>query len=98
VISADADGTASAGAFSGVWTAGETVGFAISASAFTAVLALTGYISSTADMSVTQPDSAVAGIVIAFSIIPAVLTVLSLVSLSRYRLTKHDIDVVTPAG
>ncbi|WP_433675406.1 MFS transporter [Microbacterium gorillae] len=93
-----ADGTASAGAFSGVWTAGETVGFAISASAFTAVLALTGYISSTADMSVTQPDSAVAGIVIAFSVIPAVLTLLSLVSLSRYRLTKHDIDAATPAA
>lgn len=98
VISADADGTASAGAFSGVWTAGETVGFAISASAFTAVLALTGYISSTADVSVTQPESAVAGIVIAFSVIPAVLTLLSLVSLSRYRLTKHDIDAVTPTA
>ncbi|WP_040168160.1 MFS transporter [Microbacterium gorillae] len=81
-----------AGAFSGVWTAGETVGFALSASALTLVLAVTGYVSSTAGGESVQPAAAIDGIVVTFSIVPAVLTVLSLVTLARYRLTRADTD------
>ncbi|MDY0907930.1 MFS transporter [Microbacterium sp. CFBP9034] len=81
-----------AGSFSGVWTAGETVGFALGASVLTIILAATGYVSSTAGQVVQQPDAAVTGIVLSFSIVPAALIVLSLVSLARYPLRRSDIE------
>ncbi|GAA3201666.1 MFS transporter [Microbacterium terregens] len=94
VISHDeiAHGPGRAGAFSGVWTAGETIGFALGATALTVILALTGYVSSTAGQMVTQPDAATAGIVISFSIVPAALIGLSLLTLARYRLRRADIE------
>ena len=42
----------------------------------------------------TQPASAVAGIVLSFSIIPAAIIAASLVPLGRYRLRKGDVDGV----
>lgn len=94
VISYDArlHGPGRAGAFGGVWTAGETTGFALGATALAIVLTATGYIESTAGMNVVQPDAAVSGIVLSFSIIPAVLVLLSLVPLARYRLRRGDIE------
>jgi Na+/melibiose symporter-like transporter len=94
VISHDevTSGPGHAGAFSGVWTAGETIGFALGATALTIVLAVTGYVSSTATQFVTQPDAAVAGIVISFSVVPAGLIGLSLLTLARYRLRRSDIE------
>jgi Na+/melibiose symporter-like transporter len=86
-------GPGRAGAFSGVWTAGETVGFALGAAVLSLTLAVTGYVSSTAAVTVVQPDAAVTGIVVAFSALPAALIALSLVSLRRYRLRRSDIDV-----
>lgn len=79
------------GVFSGVWTAGETTGMALGATVLSIVLALTGYIETTAGVEVVQPDAAVTGIAVAFSLIPAVLMLLSLVTLARYRLREHDI-------
>ncbi|WP_082561723.1 MFS transporter [Microbacterium sp. Root61] len=85
-------GPGHAGAFSGIWTAGETIGFALGATVLSILLAVTGYVSSTAGQTVTQPDAAVTGIVISFSIVPAALIVVSLTSLARYRLRRADID------
>jgi Na+/melibiose symporter-like transporter len=59
------------------------------------VLAATGYVERTAGQSVTQPDEAISGIVVSFSIVPAALVALSLVSLARYRLRREDIE---PSG
>ena len=96
VISYDerAHGPGRAGAFSGVWTAGETIGFALGATTLTIILAATGYVSSTGSEVVTQPDAAVAGIVISFSVVPAALIVASLLTLARYRLRRSDIEDV----
>jgi glycoside/pentoside/hexuronide:cation symporter, GPH family len=101
VISHDAarhrDGQA--GVFSGMWTAGETTGMALGATVLTVVLAATGYAQSTAGAAVTQSPEAVVGIVLSFSVVPALLMGLSLIALLRYRLRKADIDVaaeVTP--
>ncbi|GAA2900402.1 MFS transporter [Microbacterium esteraromaticum] len=80
-----------AGVFSGVWTAGETTGMALGATVLSIVLAVTGYIETTAEVETVQPDAAVAGIAVAFSLLPAVLMLLSLVVLARYRLREHDI-------
>lgn len=79
------------GIFGGVWTAGETTGMALGATVLSIVLAVTGYIESTAGVEVAQPAAAVTGIAIAFSLLPAVLMLLSLVTLARYRLREHDI-------
>ncbi len=88
-------GPGRAGAFSGLWTAGETIGFALGATTLAIILAMTGYVSSTADQVVTQPDAAVAGIVVSFSLAPAILIALSLLTLGRYRLRRADIDAGT---
>ncbi|MDL5352841.1 MFS transporter [Microbacterium sp. zg-YB36] len=100
VIAHDASrhGPGRAGAFGGVWTAGETAGFALGATTLSIVLAVTGYVERTAGQSVTQPDAAVDGIVLSFSVIPAALVALSLVTLTRYRLRRSDIESAgTPA-
>jgi len=85
-------GRGRAGTFTGVWTAGETVGFALGATAVSLTLAATGYVSTVAGATATQPDAAIAGIVLSFSILPALLMLASLLTLRRYRLRRHDID------
>jgi Na+/melibiose symporter-like transporter len=85
-------GPGQAGTFTGIWTAGETIGFALGATAVALVLASTGYVSSVAGADSVQPHAAVAGIVLSFSILPAVLMALSLIPLSRYGLRRRDID------
>ena len=100
VISHDAatSGHDHAGVFGGVWTAGETTGMALGAGLLAGVLAVTGYVQSVANSNVTQPASAVTGIAVAFSLVPAALVALSLFFLSRYRLRRDDIDQHTTNG
>ncbi|MFB9775710.1 MFS transporter [Brevibacterium otitidis] len=81
-----------AGAFGGVWTAGETAGMALGSTLLTLVLAAAGYVSSTAEATAMQPPAALTGIACSFSVIPALLMVLSLVTLSRYRLTQAEVE------
>jgi len=94
VIAHDAarHGPGRAGAFGGVWTAGETTGFALGATALAVVLASTGYIERTAGITVSQPDTATAGIVLSFSVVPAALVAASLATLAGYRLRRDDIE------
>ena len=100
VISHDAQrrGTGAAGTFGGVWTAGETTGLALGATVLTIVLAASGYLESLAGQVVVQPDSAIAGIILSFSIVPAVIIAASLVAFARYPLRRADIDVAVPTG
>ncbi|KKI19481.1 MFS transporter [Leucobacter sp. Ag1] len=92
VISHDrAGGADRAGIFGGVWTAGETTGMALGSTVLTVVLALTGYVESTAGVRVEQPGSAISGIALSFSFLPALLMLASLAVLARYRLREHDI-------
>lgn len=94
VISHDerTSGPGQAGTFTGIWTAGETVGFALGATAVSLTLAMTGYVSTVAGATVEQPAAAVTGIVLSFSILPAVLMAASLLTLRHYRLRRDDID------
>ena len=96
VISHDerTSGPGQAGTFTGIWTAGETVGFALGATAVSLTLAMTGYISTVAGAVVAQPEAAITGIVLSFSILPAVLMAASLLTLRHYRLRREDIDAV----
>ncbi len=94
VISHDAvtEGDGSAGTFGGVWTAGETTGMALGATVLTIVLAASGYLESVGGQTLTQPDSAIVGIVLSFSVVPALIIAASLGSFLRYPLRRVDID------
>ena len=98
VISHDAkrNGPGRAGTFGGMWTAGETTGMALGATVLAVVLAVTGYAAHAATVTAaageTQPASAVIGIVLSFSVVPAAIIAVSLIPLARYRLRKEDID------
>ncbi|MBX3098354.1 MAG: MFS transporter [Salinibacterium sp.] len=96
VISHDADrhGTGAAGSFGGVWTAGETTGIALGTTVLGIVLGASGYIESVGGVAVTQPASAIMGIALSFSAVPALIILLSLITFSRYPLRKADIDAV----
>lgn len=92
-IAADAytSGRRRAGVFTGLWTAGETLGLALGPGLFGLVLALGGFVSSDATDRVAQPGSALTAIVIGFGALPALLLALSLPLLARYRLTESEL-------
>jgi Na+/melibiose symporter-like transporter len=81
------------GVYTGVWTAGETLGLALGPGVYGLVLALGDYQSSTTG-GATQPSSAVTAIVLGFSALPAVLTLLSLLWLRRYALDADQVEEV----
>jgi GPH family glycoside/pentoside/hexuronide:cation symporter len=84
-VDAASSGRQRAGAFTGVWTAGETVGFAVGPALVLAMLALTGFVSSS-EGAVPQPESAQLGVLLAFSVLPAVLVAISLPLIRRFHL------------
>jgi glycoside/pentoside/hexuronide:cation symporter, GPH family len=90
-VDARRTGSNRAGVYTGVWTAGETLGLALGPGLFALVLALGGYRSSTTG-DVTQPDSALRAIVLGFSLLPAALTLVSLWWLRRYSLDAAEVD------
>ena len=69
------------GVYTGVWTAGETLGLAIGPGLFALVLAVGGYQSSTEE--ITQSGDTLTAIAIGFAVVPAVIIALSAVSLRR---------------
>ena len=88
VIATDeaASGERRAGVFTGVWTAAETLGLAVGPGLFGGLLAVAGYASSTGGVDVAQSETAVLAVRLGFSVLPAVLVLLSLPVLARYRL------------
>jgi glycoside/pentoside/hexuronide:cation symporter, GPH family len=74
------------GLLTGVWTAGETLGLALGPAVFALVLTIGGYRSSTAGDPV-QPASAIVAITAGFSLLPAILILISLLALRGYALT-----------
>ncbi|UYM06807.1 MFS transporter [Solicola gregarius] len=78
------------GVFTGVWTAGETLGLALGPGLYALVLAVGGYVSSTGG-DADQPHSAEIAIAAGFSVVPAALVLLSLLALRRYRLGAAEV-------
>lgn len=95
-IAADAASTGQqrAGSFTGVWTAGETIGFAVGPALVLLMLAVTGFVSSS-DGNAVQPASAETGVLLAFSVLPAALVAVSLPLILRFRL---DPVTLSPEG
>jgi glycoside/pentoside/hexuronide:cation symporter, GPH family len=75
-----------AGAFTGVWTAGEKAGMAVGPALFAGVLALTGFVETEGGAIVAQPQAALTGIVLGFAVVPSLLMLLSLLFIRRYDL------------
>jgi Na+/melibiose symporter-like transporter len=92
-VDARRTGSSRVGVYTGVWTAGETLGLALGPGLFAVVLALGSYRSSdTGD--VAQPDSAVTAITLGFSLLPALLVLASLWWLRGYALDEKEVDLV----
>lgn len=84
---------ASASIIAAIWMPGAWLYAAVAVAGIASLmLAATGYVSSVAGAEVVQPDAAVVGIVLSFSVLPAALMALSILPLSRYRLRRTDIE------
>jgi GPH family glycoside/pentoside/hexuronide:cation symporter len=80
-----------------VWTAAETFGLALGPGLFAVVLALGGYESSTGG-DVVQSDTTQAAITYGFSVLPAMLVLVSLWWLARYTLDARQVALAEEAG
>ena len=78
---------ARAGVYTGVWQGVETIGYAVGPALYGLALAVTGFVSSSADERVAQPASALTGVTFGFSLLPAALVLLSLPVLKKYAAT-----------
>ena len=99
-VDARRTGANRAGVYTGVWTAGETLGLALGPAVYAGVLALGGYVSTDqpADwMTQLQPDGALTAIVVGFSLLPAALVLVSLLPLRAYALD-HAVVEDRPAS
>ncbi|GAA1476762.1 MFS transporter [Nocardioides aestuarii] len=90
-VDARRTGSNRAGVYTGVWTAGETLGLALGPGVFAVVLAAGGYVASTTG-GTDQPDSALTAITLGFSLLPAALVLLSLLWLRSYTLDAEAVD------
>lgn len=95
-LAADAatSGQQRAGVFTGVWTAGETAGFALGPGLVGLALGAGGFVSSTGDVLAAQPPSALTAIVLVFSLVPATLALASVPLIRRYDLTAERLDAL----
>lgn len=81
-------GRRQAGVFTGLWTAGETLGLALGPGIFAILLQLSGYVSAKGDAIVTQPAGARTGIAIGFTVLPAAIVAAGLWFMRVYDLTE----------
>ncbi|MFI6889086.1 MFS transporter [Streptosporangium canum] len=78
-------GHAQSGAFTGLWTAGETAGMAVGPGLFALVLAASAFASRLFDAPAAQPGSALTGLLLGFTALPAALMLLSLPLVIAYH-------------
>lgn len=89
-------GSSRAGVFTGVWQGGETVGFAFGPALYGGLLAVTGFVSSAADVRVDQTDGALTGVVTGFSLLPGLLVLASVPLVRRYAATDARLSARPP--
>lgn len=77
-------GQTQAGAFTGLWTAGETAGLALGPGLYALVLAASGFVSAATESPVAQPAGALTGLLLGFTALPALLMLISLPFILRY--------------
>lgn len=88
-------GRRQAGVFTGLWTAGETLGLALGPGIYAVVLQLFGYASSATGQAMAQDSTARLGVLLGFTVLPAVVVAAALAFLRGYDDTfARDPDVV----
>jgi Na+/melibiose symporter-like transporter len=80
-------GKRQAGVFTGLWTAGETLGLAVGPYLFLQTLQIFGYVSSNTGVAADQSAAAELGVLIGFSVVPGIVVGLSLLFLRAYDLS-----------
>lgn len=82
------------GSLSGMWSASEKMAFALGPLISGAVLSLFGFVSSTGG-AITQSQTAIDGVILCYSVIPAAIVVMSLACLRSYSRFMQDEPTVT---
>jgi Na+/melibiose symporter-like transporter len=77
-------GRRQAGVFTGLWTAGETLGLALGPGIYALMLQLFGYVSSSTGEAAVQDDQARLGVLLGFTLVPALLVGAAVLALRRY--------------
>ena len=80
------------GIFTGVWTAAEKTGIAIGALASGSILSAFGFVETVAGEMAVQSPETLTGILLAFSVAPVVLFLVSLPVINRYHLPQEALD------
>jgi GPH family glycoside/pentoside/hexuronide:cation symporter len=91
-------GRRQAGVFTGLWTAGETFGLALGPGLYLLVLQLFGYASSTSGVAAAQDSTARLGVLLGFSVVPALVVGLALLFVRGYDLTEERLASSSPAA
>jgi Na+/melibiose symporter-like transporter len=82
-------GTARAGSYTGLWTAAEATGGALGPYAYSACLAVGGFVASTAGEQTVQSADALAAVRYGFTLVPAALMTVAIVLQRRYTLDRN---------
>jgi GPH family glycoside/pentoside/hexuronide:cation symporter len=85
-------GRRQAGVFTGLWTAGETLGLALGPGIFALLLAAFGYVSSDSGTAAAQTGTAKLGVLLGFTVVPAVVVALALFTLRGYDLDEERLS------
>ncbi len=78
-------GRRQAGVFTGLWTAGETLGLALGPGIYALVLQTFGYVSSATGEAAAQDSTARLGVLLGFTVLPALLVGVAVLLLRGYR-------------
>ena len=78
-------GRRQAGVFTGLFTAGETLGLALGPGVYALVLQLFGYVSSSTGEAAAQDPTARLGVLLGFTVVPALLVGAAVTLLRRYQ-------------
>jgi Na+/melibiose symporter-like transporter len=87
-------GKRQAGVFTGLWTAGETLGLALGPYLFGQTIQLFGYVSSTTGIAAPQTSTASLGVLLGFTVVPGVVVGLALLLLRAYDLRSASLPVL----
>jgi Na+/melibiose symporter-like transporter len=87
-------GKRQAGVFTGLWTAGETLGRALGPYLFGQTIQLFGYVSSTTGIAAPQTSTASLGVLLGFTVVPGVVVGLALLLLRAYDLRSASLPVL----
>ncbi|BCB86672.1 MFS transporter [Phytohabitans suffuscus] len=98
-------GRRQAGVFTGLWTAGETLGLALGPGIYAVVLQIFGYASSASGEAAAQDGTARLGVLLGFTVLPAVVVGAAVLLMRGYDLTEdrlygkpHVVAEGRPAG